>query len=83
MHGRNIRLGLDSNQRPREPKANTITTELKRILSEAVVSYCIQIWKQPCLMEWSPVTVLSNWMDEFDVYRQYCAVDYRREPFLG
>ena len=32
MHGGNIRLGRDSKQRPRPPKANTITTELKAIL---------------------------------------------------
>ena len=41
MHGRNIRFGRDSNQRPRTPKGNTITTELKRILSNAVARYCI------------------------------------------
>ena len=28
-------FGRDSNQRPRAPKVNTITTELKRILSNA------------------------------------------------
>ena len=39
-------------------KANTITTELKRILSNAVVRFCIEIRKQPCLREWSPVTHL-------------------------
>ena len=41
MHGRNVRLGQDSNQRPCAPKANTITTDLKRILSNAAVRYCI------------------------------------------
>ena len=41
MHGRNIMLGRDSNQRPCASKANTITIELKRILSKAVVRYCI------------------------------------------
>ena len=42
---------------PRTPgrKANTIITELKRILPNAVVKFCIQILKQPCLKEWSPV----------------------------
>ena len=29
-------LGQDSNQRPLAPKANTITTQLKRILPNAV-----------------------------------------------
>ena len=41
MHGRNIKLGWDSNQRPHTPKANTITNELKRILPNTVVKYCI------------------------------------------
>ena len=41
MHGRNIRSGQDLNQLPREPRANTITTEPKRILPNAVVRYCI------------------------------------------
>ena len=36
MHGRNIRSGQDSNQLPRAPKANTITTELKRIFFSSV-----------------------------------------------
>ena len=41
MHGRNIGFGRDSNQLPRAPKTNTITTELKRVLHNAVVRYCI------------------------------------------
>ena len=40
MHCRNIRFGQDSNQGLRAPKANTITTELKRILPNIVVGYC-------------------------------------------
>ena len=39
MHGRNIRSGQDSG--PCAPKANTVITELKRILPNAVVRYCI------------------------------------------
>ena len=31
--------------------ANTITTELKRILSNSVVWYCIQIRIKPCMKE--------------------------------
>ena len=38
-------------------KANTITTELKRILSNTVVRYCIKIRKQQCLKEWFPITI--------------------------
>ena len=45
-------------QRPGEPKANTITTELRRILPNAVVRYRIEIGKQPCMKEWSPLTVV-------------------------
>ena len=45
-------------------KANTITTELKRILFNAVVRYCISIGKQPCLKEWSPVTAANKDMME-------------------
>ena len=56
MHGRNIRFGQDSSQWPCARKANTITTELKRILFNTIVRYCIYIRKQPCLKEWSPVT---------------------------
>ena len=56
MYSRNIRSRLDSNQWLRAPKADTITTELKRSLSNAVIRYCIEIGKQPCLKEWSPVT---------------------------
>ena len=37
-------------------KADTITTELKRILANAAVRYCTYIGKQPYLKEWSPVT---------------------------
>ena len=52
---------------PRTPgrKANTITTELKRILPNAVVRYCISIRKQPCLKEWSPVTKAITKGDEY------------------
>ena len=38
---KNIRLGWDSNQRPHAPKANIITTELKRVLPNTVYRYCI------------------------------------------
>ena len=41
MTSRNIRSRQDSNQVPRSPKANTITIERKRILSNAVAGYCI------------------------------------------
>ena len=42
MHDKKIILGQDSNQRPRAPRGNTITTELKGIPSNAVVRYCIK-----------------------------------------
>ena len=56
MQGKNIRIGWDLNQGSHTPKANAVTTELKRILSNAVGRYCIYIGKQPRLKEWSPVT---------------------------
>ena len=37
-------------------KANTITTELKRILPNALVRYRIQSGKQPYMKEWSLAT---------------------------
>ena len=41
-------------------KSQYITTQLNRILSNVVVRYCIQIGKQPCLKEWSPVTMFQD-----------------------
>ena len=51
----------------RRRKANTITTELRRILPNAVVRYCIKIKKQPCLKEWPPVNhplLKSSFIDD-------------------
>ena len=36
------------------PKANTITTELKRILSNAGI--VLKMERKPCMKDWSPVT---------------------------
>ena len=52
-----IRIGFEPGTPGR--KANTITTELKRILSNASARYCIYIVKQPCLKEWSPATIMT------------------------
>ena len=60
MHGRNIRFRWDLNQETLGRKISTITTELKRILPNAVVRYCIEIGKQPCLKEWPPVTLFGK-----------------------
>ena len=49
MHGRNIRFEQDLNQGPRTPKANTITTELKRVLPNIIVKYCISNQKAAML----------------------------------
>ena len=54
-------------------KADTITTEPKRILFNAVVRHCIQIGKQPSLKEWFPVThtlLKSSFIDEGNPIRQ-------------
>ena len=80
MHGRNIRSRQDLNQRRHTPKVNkcTIITELKRILSNAVVRYCISIGKQPCLKKWSPIThhlLNSSFIDDGKPY-------WTESPFL-
>ena len=76
LHGRHINFGQDLNQGCLVEKANIelfMTTELKRILSNAVVRYCISIGKQPCLKEWSLVThplLKSSFIDDGKPIRQ-------------
>ena len=66
-----IRIGFEPGTSGQ--KANTITTELKKILSYAAVRYCIKIGKQPCLKEWSSVThphLKSSFIDDGKRFRQ-------------
>ena len=60
-----IRTGFEPGTPGR--KANTITTELRRFVSNADVRDFISIGKQPCLKKWSSVTyplLKSSFIDD-------------------